>query len=111
MDLSEDFDVIVLIPLRYVQQRTLEEIIIEYTEEKVYWQLYKSAGSRYLIILEGLDEMAVDNQINDRFFFCLINCIVLEEATIMINSRLHSCDEINADRYVEELDRFWCRSN
>ena len=32
--LSMDFDVIVLIPLRYVQQRTLEEIIIGYTEEK-----------------------------------------------------------------------------
>ena len=29
--LSEDFDVIVLIPLRCVQQRTLEEIIIGYT--------------------------------------------------------------------------------
>ena len=34
--LSEDFDVIVLIPLRCVQQRTLEEIIIEYTEEKIF---------------------------------------------------------------------------
>ena len=55
--------------------------------------------------------MSVDNQMNDRFFFGLINCTVLEEATIMITSRLHSCDKINADRYVEELDRFWCRSN
>ena len=101
--LSKDFDVIVLIPLRCVQQRTLEEIIIEYTEEKVYRQLYKSAGSRCLIILEGLDEMAVDNQMNDRFFFRLINCTVLEEATIMITSRPHACDEINADRYVEVI--------
>ena len=101
--LSKDFYVIVLIPLRCVQQRTLEEIIIEYTEEKVYQQLYKSAGSRCLIILEGLDEMAVDNQMNDRFFFCLISCTVLEEATIMITSRPHACDEINANRYVEVI--------
>ena len=34
--LSKDFDVIVLIPLRCIQQRTLEEIIIEYTEEKIF---------------------------------------------------------------------------
>ena len=101
--LSEDFDVIVLILLRCVQQRTLEEIIIEYTEEKVYRQLYKSAGSRCLMILEGLDEMSVDNQRNDRFFFRLINCTVFEEATIMIMSRPHAYDEINADRYVEVI--------
>ena len=99
--LSEDFDAIILIPLRCVQQRSLEEVMIEYTEEKVYRQLNKSVGSRCLIILEGLDEMAIDNQLNDRFLFRLINCTILEEATIMITSRPHACEEINADRYVE----------
>ena len=60
--LSEDFDAVVLIPMRCVQQRSLEEVIIEYIEEE---QLKKSAGSRCLIVLEGLDEMAVDHQKSD----------------------------------------------
>ena len=102
--LSEDFDSIVLIPLRCVQQRSLEEVMIECIGEEVYRQLKKSAGSRCLIILEGLDEMAADHQKSDRFFVRLIkDCTVLEEATVMITSRPHACDKLNADRRVEVI--------
>ena len=102
--LSEDFDAVILIPLRCVQHRSLEEVMIEHIEEEAYHQLKKSAGSRCLIILEGLDEMAADHQKNDRFFIRLIkDCTVLEEATIMITSRPHACKTLNTDRQVEVI--------
>ena len=100
--LSEDFDAILLVPLRCVQQRSLEEVVIEYIEEDAYKQLKKSAGTRCLIILEGLDEMAIDRQNSDRFFIRLIKeCTILEEATVLITSRPHACERLNVDRQVE----------
>ena len=100
--LSEDFDAVVLIPLRCVQQRSLEEVMIEYIGEEAYQQLKKLVGSRCLIILEGLDEMAADRQKSDPFFIRLIkHCTILEEATVMITSRPHACDKLKAGRLVE----------
>ena len=100
--LAEDFDAVVLIPLRSVQQRSLEDIIMKHIGEDNYQQLMKSAGSRCLIILEGLDEMGVDRRQSDPFLLCVIKeCTVLEEATILITSRPHACEEIDAGRRVE----------
>ena len=100
--LSEDFDAVVLIPLRCVQQRSLEEVMIEYIRKEVYEQIELAGGSRCLIILEGLDEMAADRQKSDPFFIRLIkDCTVLENATIMITSRPQACDKLKADRLVE----------
>ena len=100
--LAEDFDAVVLIPLRSVQQRSLEEVIVEHIGEENYWQLKKSAGSRCLIILEGFDELAIDRRQSDSFLLRLIKeCTVLEEATILITSRPHACEEIDAGRRVE----------
>ena len=102
--LSEDFDVIALIPLRCVQQKSLKEVMIEYLRREVYEQIELAAGRRCLIILEGLDEMAADRQKNDPFFFRLIeDCTILEKATIMITSRPHACKELYADRCVEVI--------
>ena len=102
--LSDEFDRVVLIPMRCVQQQPLEEIILQYTEEGTYQQLKKSAGSRCLIILEGLDEMAADRRKSDQFFIRLTrDCAVLEKSTILITSRPHICDELNADRQVEVI--------
>ena len=102
--LSEDFDVIILIPMRCIKQRSLEEMLIEYVEIEGYHYLRRLAGSRCLIILEGLDEMATDHHKNDQFFIRLIKeCTVLEEATVMITSRPHSCNKLNADRQVEVI--------
>ena len=100
--LAEDFDAVVLIPLRSVQQRSLEEVIVEHIGEENYRQLKKSAGSRCLIILEGFDELAFDRRQSDSFLLHLIKeCTVLEEATILITSRPHACEEIDAGRRVE----------
>ena len=100
--LAEDFDAIVLIPLRSLQQRSLEEVIVEHIGEENYQQLKKSAGNRCLIILEGLDEMAINRRRSDSFLLRLIKeCTVLEEATILITSRPHACEEIDAGRRVE----------
>ena len=102
--LSEDFEVIALIPLRCVQQRSLEEVFIEFIGEDVYQELKRSAGSKCLIILEGLDEMSAGHQESDRFFICLIrDCTVLEKSTILITSRPHACSKLNADRQVEVI--------
>ena len=102
--LSDDFDAVLLIPMRCVQQRSLEQVMIEFIGEEGYQQLKKSAGNRCLIILEGLDEMAADRQISDHYFVNLIkHCAVLEESTILITSRPHACSELGADRHVEVI--------
>ena len=102
--LSEDFDTLVLVPMRCVQQQSLEEVFLEFTGEEAYQQLKKSAGSRCLIILEGLDEMSADRQKCDRFFIRLVrDCSVLEKSTILMTSRPHACDELNMDRNVEVI--------
>ena len=100
--LVEDFDVVMLIPLRSVQQRSLEEVITKHIGEGNYQQIMKSSGSRCLIILEGWDEIGVNRRQSDPFLLCLIKeCTVLEEATILITSRPHACEEIDAGRRVE----------
>ena len=102
--LSEDFDRVVLIPMRCVQQISLEEVLVELIGEEAYQELKKSAGSRCLIILEGLDEMAADRQKSDRLFIRLVrDCGVLEKSTILMTSRPHACDELNTDRNVEVI--------
>ena len=100
--LTEDFDVVVLIPMRSVQQRSLEEVLMERVGEENYLQLKKSAGSRCLIILEGFDEMAVSRRRSDPFLIRLIkDYTILEEATVIITSRPHACEDLDADRKVE----------
>ena len=102
--LSEDFDAVALIPMRCVQQRPLQEVMIKYLRREVYEQMESIAGSRCLIILEGLDEMESKRQKSDQFFIDLVKeCTVLEEATVMITSRPHACDKLNADRCVEVI--------
>ena len=102
--LSEDFDAVALIPMRCVQQRPLQEVMIEYLRREVYEQVESIGGSRCLIILEGLDEMESKRQKSDRFFIGLVKeCTVLEEATVMITSRPHACTQLNADRCVEVI--------
>ena len=102
--LSEDFDVVALIPLRCVQQESLEDVMTKFVRKEVFEQMDSIAGSRCLIILEGLDEMAVYHQNNDPFFISLVkDCTVLEEATIMITSRPHACTSLNANRQVEVI--------
>ena len=102
--LSEDFDAVALIPMRCVQQRPLQELMIKYLRREVYEQMESIAGSRCLIILEGLDEMESKRQKSDQFFIDLVKeCTVLEEATVMITSRPHACDKLKADRCVEVI--------
>ena len=100
--LAEDFDAVVLILLRSVQQRSIKDVIKEEIGKSNYRQLKKSAGSRCLIILEGFDELAVSCRQNDPFLVRLIKkCNKLEGATILITSRPHACEEIDAGRVIE----------
>ena len=100
--LAEDFDVVALIPLRAVQQRSLEEVLMRHIGEDNYQQLMKSAGNRCLIILEGFDEIMINRRQSDPFLLRLIiECTILEEATILITSRPHACVEIDAGRRIE----------
>ena len=101
--LSEDFDIVILIPLRSVQQKSIEEEIIEHIGEEMYGQVKKSAGSRCLLILEGLDEMAAEHRESDPFLIRVMKCTLLEGATIMITSRPHACQKLDAGRRVEVI--------
>ncbi|XP_065920759.1 protein NLRC3-like isoform X2 [Dysidea avara] len=100
--LAKDFDIVILIPLRSVQQRSIEEMVMEHIGKKAYKQVKKSAGNRCLLILEGWDEMAAIRRDNDPFLVRLVkNNTLLEKATIMITSRPHACEKLNAGRRVE----------
>ena len=100
--LAEDFDAVILIQLRSLQQRSLKDVIIKQIGEENYQLLEKSAGRRCLIILEGLDEMSVNHQKNDPFLKSLVKeCNELQEARVIITARPHACEDIVAGRRVE----------
>ena len=99
--LAKDFDIVILITLRAVQQKSLAEEIEEHIGQGMYEQVKKSAGYRCLLILEGLDEMAAERRESDPFLEQVMKCTLLEEATIMITSRPHACDKLHAGRRVE----------
>ena len=66
-----------------------------------YQQLKNSRGRRCLIILEGFDEMTVDHRQNDPFLIRLMKCNKLEETIVIITSRPHVCQGIDAGRRIE----------
>ena len=100
--LAEDFDAVILIPLRSLQHMSLKDVIKKEIGKENYQQLKKSAGRRCLIILEGFDELAVERRESDSFLVRLIKeCNKLEEAIIIITSRPHACEDIDAGRRVE----------
>jgi len=93
---------VILIPLRSVQRKSTEEVIMEHIGEETYEEVKKSAGSRCLMILEGWDEMATEHRENDSFLLRVVkDCTLLEKATIMITSRPHTCENLDVDRSVE----------
>jgi len=101
--LAEDFDVVLPIPLRSAQERSVEEVIVEHIGgEEAYEQVKKAAGKRCLVILEGLDEISNKCQKSDKFLERVIQtCTLLEEAKVLITSRPHACENIKAGRRVE----------
>ena len=100
--LAEEFDAIVMIPLRLVQENSLEDVMMEYVGEEDYPKLKKSAGRRCLLILEGLDEMAANRRQSDLILKRLIEKnTLLEKAKILITSRPHACERLVVDRRVE----------
>ena len=100
--LAEDFDAVILIPLRSLQQRSLKDVIESQIGGENYQLLEKSAGRRCLIILEGLDEMSADRRQNDPFLTSLVKEYnKLQEARVIITSRSHACEDIDAGRRVE----------
>ena len=101
--LAEDFDLVLLIPLRSAQGRSVEEVMVRHIgEEEAYKQVKKSRGERCLIIFEGLDEIAFSRQTSDDFLLRVIKeFTLLELATILITSRPHACKDVDAGRTVE----------
>ena len=100
--LAEDFDAVILITLRSLQHRSLKDVVKKELGKENYEQLKKSAGRRCLIILEGFDELSAEHRENDPFLVRLIKeCNKLEEAIIIITSRPHACEDIDAGRRIE----------
>ena len=74
----------------------------EHVGEEDYPKLKKLAGHRCLIILEGLDEMALKRRQTDVTLRCLIeDNTFLEKAKILITSRPNACENLVAGRTVE----------
>ena len=104
--LSNDYNLIILIRLRAIQERTLQQAIIEAVgSEAAYDELLtKSHGEGCLIILEGLDEIAADWQRNDTMYCQLVkNTVALSHANILVTSRPHAC--IDLYKYIKGYTR------
>ena len=94
--LSKDYDLIILIQLRTVQERALKQVMIEAVgSEAAYDELLtKSHGEGCLIILEGLDEISAHWQENDTMFCQLVKNVFLSYANILVTSRPHACIDL-----------------
>ena len=101
--LSDDFDIVILVALRTVQQRSLEDVFMKLIGEKAYQLLKESLGAKCLIILEGLDEMAVEQQPNNSLLMELIKDVPVEfvKANIIITSRPNVCQGLKPNRTIE----------
>ena len=98
--LSNDYDLVIMIQLRTIQERSLQEAMVEIVgSEAAYDELLtKSQGKRCLIILEGLDEISVDWRESDTLFCQLIkNTVFLSHANILVTSRPHACKDLYKD--------------
>ena len=101
--LSEDFNIVILITLRTVQQRSLEDVVKKLIGENAYEVLKKSLGEKCLIILEGLDEMSNEQRQSDSLLMELVTDVPLEflKARIVITSRPNACQGLKANRTIE----------
>ena len=101
--LSNDFNIVILITLRTVQQRSLKDVFIKLIGEKAYKLLKESLGAKCLIILEGLDEMAAERRQNDSLLMKLVKDVPLDfvKTRIIITSRPSACQELKANRTIE----------
>ena len=101
--LSNDFNIVILITLRTVQQRTLEEVVKRYIGEKAYQDLKDSQGEKCLIILEGLDEISLECRQNDSLLVELVEDVSVEfiKARVLVTSRPKACQELKANRTIE----------
>jgi len=100
--LADDFDIVILIPLRLVQKRSIEEMMVKYIGKEFFEEMKRLAGSSCLLILEGWDEMTAERRESDPFLVDVVKeCTLLEKATIMVTSRPHACEKFDADRRVE----------
>ena len=98
--LSNDYNLVILIRLRAVQERTLQQMMVDAIgSEAAYDELLtKCHGNRCLIILEGLDEISAHWQHNDTMFCQLIKTTTfLSHANILVTSRPHACINLYED--------------
>ena len=100
--LADDFDAVLLISLRSVQNTSLQKMIKKESGEKNYQKLKELGGEKCLLILEGLDEMPPDQQ-DDEFFGDLKDGHIFVNATILITSRPHACTQLPVDRKIEVI--------
>ena len=107
--LSKDYDLVIMIRLRAIQERTLQQAIIEAIGSEVAYDelLTKCHGEKCLIILEGLDEISDDWQQTDTMFCQLVkNTVFLSHANILVTSRPHACTYLYKDikGYVRKIE-------
>ena len=107
--LSNDYDLVIMIQLRTIQERTLQQAMIEAVGSKAAFDelLTKSHGERCLIILEGLDEISTHWQQNDKMFCKLLkNTLFLSHANILVTSRPHAYIHLYKDikNYVKTIE-------
>ena len=101
--LSDDFNIVILVTLRRVQQRSLEYVVVKLIGKRAYQLLKESLGAKCLIILEGLDEIGADQRQNDPLLIELVEDVPIEfvKAKIVVTSRPNVCQHLKANRTIE----------
>ena len=100
--LADDFDAVVLILLRAVQNTPLQVKIKKVFGGENYKKLKEFIGKKCLIILEGLNEMSTDQR-QSEFFTDLMKGYIFKKATILITSRPQACTKLIVDRKIEVI--------
>ena len=101
--LSDNFNIVILVTLRVIQQRSLEYVFVKLIGKGAYQLLKESLGAKCLIILEGLDEIGADQRQNDPLLIELVKDVPIEfvKAKIVVTSRPNACQHLKANRTIE----------
>ena len=103
--LSTAFHIVIMLLLRSIQKQSTEQVFKELIGKEAFQELKNSQGTKCLIILEGLDEITLERQQNDKFLTKLIHSRLFQYSTIVVTSRPHACQQLmkKANNIIEIL--------
>ena len=112
--LFENFEVVILVPLRRPKYRKAEEIKDFFVigddpsvKEKVIAHFQKNQGKGLVLIFDGFDELSYEQRVEESLFLDVIYGDKLPECALIVTSRPYASEKLkrhpNINRHVEVL--------